>query len=73
MPKNVLLLFLVQFNLGQLFGPQPQNNNGQINNGQRIDLGAVAGNILGNILQRPKQTVCAIILASNLISLQPDG
>ncbi|XP_023328399.1 apolipoprotein(a) isoform X2 [Eurytemora carolleeae] len=45
-----------QFNLGQLFGPQPHNNNGQINNGQRIDLGAVAGNILGNILQRPKQT-----------------
>merc|ERR1711970_1294596 len=38
-----------KFNLGQLFGQRPQNNNN--NNGQnpRIDLGAIAGGILGGI------------------------
>jgi len=39
-----------KFNLGQLFGQRPQNNNNN-NNGQnpRIDLGAIAGGILGGI------------------------
>jgi len=43
------------FNLGQLFGRPPQNSNN--NNGQnpRIDLGAIAGGILGGIRNRPNQ------------------
>jgi len=51
-----------RFNLGQLFGrPPPQNNNNndsEGNNGQnpRIDLGAIAGGILGGITRpRPNQ------------------
>jgi len=64
---TVLALYLVtptesqfRFNLGQLFGGRPQNNNNnnEGNSGQnpRIDLGAIAGGILGGIARpRPNQ------------------
>jgi len=44
------------FNLGQIFGRRPQNNNNNNGNSQnpRIDLGAIAGGILGGI-GRPNQ------------------
>jgi len=50
-----------RFNLGQLFGGRPQNNNNNNNEGNsgqnpRIDLGAIAGGILGGIARpRPNQ------------------
>jgi len=64
---TVLALYIIsqaesqfRFNLGQLFGGRPQNNNNnnEGNSGQnpRIDLGAIAGGILGGIARpRPNQ------------------
>jgi len=59
---NICLLPIARtqfnFNLGQLFGRPPQNNNNNGNSGQnpRIDLGAIAGGILGGIARpRPNQ------------------